>query len=337
MTVQRLIQIVAWKIVLLIFFISSPSFALKVSPKICSSLFELKEYLKSAMCYEKLVEDMSKKKSLSRFQKRVKGLHLRNAATAYQKAGKQEKNDKERLYLLEKSSLLLKIYLKERLCTKNYQCNDVRGILQRNLEKIAYSTLTLVYNNKKPIKTTIIGYKYTKSLMLPPNWTGKIRPGDYLLKIYYKNHFLQKITISLQSGKAKIVSLSIPQKHSPSKREVVILTHPPKRKILIPAIVVGAGLVVASTGGGLILLGINTANQIKGLNHAREIGEQRTKAKTQYFTGWIVLGVGVGTMLTSSILIFLSNPPPKKQQITPPKLHPNKHSALTIQLIQVDY
>ncbi len=336
MTVNRLIGMIIWLFIVEGGVLGETTLqAQTLTPKVCSSLFDLKAFYKSAICYEKLVKKMNKIKKLSRFQKRILALHTRNAVIAFQKSAERTNKREKKLYLFEKSALLSRFYLKKKLCSKSYQCNEIRAILQKDLEAINYSTLTFVSLKSKPVHLEIEGYQFRAKLTLPPNWAHKLRPGRYTIKIVEGKILKKKWAIELIPGKARIITFSPSQSPQPSidklplTRPMTKRVPPPSNSILVPAIIAGSGVAVALLGGGLIMLAINNANQIKDLTKAQDVKNKRELAKTQYLIGWGILGVGTAAIITGSILLFFQGTSSSSSSSQPPRSTSEKSSTLS--------
>lgn len=243
-----------------------PSFA--NSSKACSYLFQDGLHLKAAICFRNRADKLPPGNKLSRIQKKVKALYLKNASAAFLSAAKKEPNKKKQLYLKELSVKVLARYLKEGLCTNTYNCKLIRQQQLLTKAEIGYASLAMVGGKEEQRATVkILGYRYKKVIKMPPNWAGKLRPGQYDVLVFYYGNFVKKWTLTLNPSESKVLALPSPKTKTktPPRRHIAVIPRrrqPPTRRTtpkqtnFAPFIIMGIGAVALIGGGLTTVLGL---------------------------------------------------------------------------------
>jgi len=230
----------------------------QATPPSCKELYLAKKYLKAAQCFQAQANQMPPSNKLDKFQRYLKGIHLRNAAHAFTQAAQKTSDRVEAAYLREQALLLLRQYLQEKLCRKNYRCRLVQGEQLALLKQINYTQVVIVTSGKKNATLFIKGPHYHYQGPLLGSWSSKLRPGSYTVTVTFP---------SIAPRQRQIVAGNSPnlvlQFQPPATRPVATTrplstsrrVPPPPPPSLLPWILVGAGATLAVAGGILAGLG----------------------------------------------------------------------------------
>ncbi len=145
----------------------------------CAQLFRQEQHKLAAECYAQIAAKMPPPDKLDDLQKKRKGLFLQNAAKAYQKHASNQKESQEQRYYYERASEPLRLYLKERLCVKEFRCQAVKGMLFDLENKIGYATFTLTNSLADTARVEIKGYQFERDIPLSGQENLRLRPGSY--------------------------------------------------------------------------------------------------------------------------------------------------------------
>lgn len=308
----------------------------------CASLFQNKKFVKAGQCFLKNANSMPPASQLSKIKRYLKGQTLRNAALAYQKAGDNEQNTEKAAYRREQAVGILRRYLKENLCQKAYLCQQAKGVILEQLNKIKYTPFTIVTTPGLRATIRIQGYKFKVQHTSPPQWTKRVRPGRYTIEVKYENRKLIR--------KEVIVVAGTPRTETVLTKALVRPKPPVARKpSVVPWIILGVGVAIAGAGGGLLGFGASkvgerdskAANLITSAGGKspteritmagapdtaaaiKEIDDAHGTASTMIPIGWALVGVGAAAVITGGILFAVLRPKgkPAKQAATnlPPR------------------
>lgn len=315
----------------------------------CASLFQSKQYVKAGQCFLKDANSMPPASQLSKIKRYLKGQTLRNAALAYQKAGDAEENAEKAAYRREQAVGILRRYLKENLCQKAYLCQQAKGVILELLNKIDYTQFTVITTPGKRAIIRVKGYQFKIKHISPPQWTRRVRPGRYAIEVKYENRKVIR--------KEVIVTAGTPRTETVLTQEV---TQPKPPKVAkaspVPWIILGVGVAIAGTGGGLLGFGISKigerdqaaaslANEASNKTPAerltmaaspdttariKTVDDAHNTASTMLPIGWAMVGVGAATIITGAILFVVLRPKaPAKQALQPPHKQGHHRHATT--------
>ena len=331
---QRLSLSVSLALVLLI---------LGVSPALatdrCTLLHKKGKAGEAARCLEREAQAMENGPVLSRIQRRLKGWRLRNAAKLYRLAAKKTASQAEGSFLRERALLLLRGYLKERLCSRAARCRAVQASATGLEREIGYARLAVKTGAVGKVRLTVNGHKL-RLVHTGSNWSLRLRPGRYQVEAVWAGGRTTTRTAELSRGQKLTIRLfpPIPKPRvvgtTPGSRAVTgpVAPRPPRRTRsgLLPWIVGGAGL--ALVAGGAVALGVGKARasardeayeEMRQKTAAASVAERQRLARdelpeiearakshheaagVQLAVGWVMMGSGVAALGTATVLYAL--------------------------------
>lgn len=339
--------------------LSSASAAL--SAQVCSKLAAGKAYPESAQCFLRLSSKIQRATS-SKVERKLKGLYMLNASKLFAKEATKLNHTVKSSFFREKAAHVLRTYLKQKLCTQTFRCQEVQGRLWKLEQQIQYGQVTLVAKGKG--KLSISGYRYKREFVFPPNRSVRLRPGTYKCVVVYSTGLSTVKDITVQPKATKIVTLTPPK---PRTVRIVkrIIQRPkprpkPKAKNMSRAWVwgtlIGGGVALAA-GVTLAVVGSNQAQDSRarveklaakqgGLNREdiqpldrdyATLDEEQLNILEQYdrgallnTIGWIASGVGAAALVAGTVGFVMT-----MEKKVEPKFTLQKHPTRPIATVRL--
>lgn len=311
----------------------------------CATLVKQKQSDLAGKCFERLAGAIKLGASTSLIQRKLKSLHLQNAAKSYQRYAKSQSKPEVKALYHEKTKQLIEQILRQKLCTQAFRCRALKANLWELNNKIGYARLTVFHSRTEAVTLELRGYEYTKNAQAAPRWSGQLRPGTYKLELTFADQSSRNVKVTLKRGEQKTLNIA---PYFPKKPKNIIVKVPqtlPRTKQVPPGAWVLGGIGLAIAGGGALLVGLgvlsnttaaskyDTVKSASSGSASLSVAERKAKAGTvayqsefQKFVdaeaaagaliplGWLGVLVGAGVMGGAILWGTLATRPKKKQK-----------------------